>query len=842
MVFIAVYFLTGTGTAGAQSASPLPVSMQERVPSDWEGGEGAWMAVNRIEAWNPSETALIICDMWDKHWCDLSNARFEELAVALNGVVAEARRKGVKIVHAPSDCMDYYTDYPQRKEAMKYRDAKMAALANGEKLPSEKDAVWPVDASDEGCESEGCHPHRAWTKQTDLLAIEKGDLISDSGAELGAYFKKKGIKNVILTGVATNMCVMARSFGLRAMKRMGMNVVLMRDMTDLMYNPAKAPFVDHFSGLDLMVEYIETYVCPSIVSSGFTHKKPFRFSGDRRKRIAFLTAEGEYHANQRLPEFAHELTLKNIHCDFALGVPRMEGPGRHNLENLQILEEADLAILFIRRRALEPEKMTIIKNYIRSGRPVLGIRTSSVAFDANGNVPREGGGIVAATEKASGFLEQWPELDRDIWGGNYHGHYEHLEEGTEITIVPGMENHPLLKGVGPFNSLNWLYQCAPLRSEKAQVLLLGANPGKPLEPVFWLNGDNIIYTSLGHWDDWEIESFRRLMFNTVTYLLNQPIAASVDVDMEKRAQELKNLRWGMFICWSFSTFSGEEWTHDVKDVGFFRAKEVDTDQWARTAKEAGMGYILFLTKHHDGFCLWDTQTTDRKVTKAPLGKDVLAELRNSCDKYGIKLALYFSEGEFDWPKPPAGQPVDKEVLQNGGGLNPEMKKAQLKELLTGYGPIEYIWFDHAVGTGGLSHEETTAWCKQFQPACFIGYNHGDQTTADIRLGEMGKPGTLEDAEGSPYMEKNLKNRWKLAEFTYPILPDHKGGAMWFYSLPEHDQLVHPVSKLWEDYRGAVKYGNIFSIDVGPDYNGKLRDVDVKTLQEVGRLIREHYPD
>jgi hypothetical protein len=269
-----------------------------------------------------------------------------------------------------------------------------------------------------------------------------------------------------------------------------------------------------------MVEYIETHVCPSIVSTDFTGGKQFRFAGDRRKRIAFLTAEGEYHANQKLPEFARELTLKGIHCDFATGVPRMEGPGRHNLENLQILEDADLAILFIRRRALEPEKMAQIKAYVNSGRPVLGIRTSSVAFDANGNVPREGGDIVAAKEQAGEYLSQWPELDRDVWGGNYQGHHEHLERGTDITVVPGMENHPLLKGVTAFNSLNWLYRCAPLRSEKAQVLLLGANPGKPLEPVCWTNGRKVIYTSLGHWDDWKTESFRNLMFNAVDYLLN----------------------------------------------------------------------------------------------------------------------------------------------------------------------------------------------------------------------------------------------------------------------------------------------------------------------------------
>ncbi|MDR1221475.1 MAG: alpha-L-fucosidase, partial [Tannerella sp.] len=160
-----------------------------------------------------------------------------------------------------------------------------------------------------------------------------------------------------------------------------------------------------------------------------------------------------------------------------------------------------------------------------------------------------------------------------------------------------------------------------------------------------------------------------------------------------------------------------------------------------------------------------------------------------------------------------------------------------KELLTQYGNIEYIWFDHAAGTGGLSHDETTAWCKKFQPDCFIGYNHGDQTSADIRLGEMGKPGPLDGVETSaPYMGKVEKHKWRLAEFTYPILPDHKGGAMWFYSLPKHDSLVHPASKLLDDYLGAVKYGNIFSINIGPDYEGRIRDIDVKTLREVGEQL------
>ena len=318
------------------------------------------------------------------------------------------------------------------------------------------------------------------------------------------------------------------------------------------------------------------------------------------------------------------------------------------------------------------------------------------------------------------------------------------------------------------------------------------------------------------------------LLTTLLLTLLTGMATAQPVDMAGRAEELKNLRWGMFICWSFSTFSGKEWTPGVKDVANFKATDVDTDQWARTAKEAGMGYILFLTKHHDGFCLWDTKTTDRNVTKAPLGRDVLAELRKSCDKYGIKLALYFSEGEFNDNKD-----------YHPGGYTPEMKKAQLKELLTQYGPIEYIWFDHAQTDGGLSHEETVKWCKQFQPGCFIGFNHG-QAAGDIRLGEMGRPGPVEKKTGIGADNGNANYQgYLLSEFTYPILPKHQGGAMWFYSLPEHDNLCLPAEKLYSDYLGAVKYGNLFSLDVGPDYAGKLREVDVITLLKVGEMIRNH---
>jgi hypothetical protein len=99
-----------------------------------------------------------------------------------------------------------------------------------------------------------------------------------------------------------------------------------------------------------------------------------------------------------------------------------------------------------------------------------------------------------------------------------------------FSVVPGMENHPLFKGVptgdfyGPIAELYTLYQNRPLRSANIQVLLQGAIPDKPTEPVFWINHRNkgkVIYTSLGHWEDWKTERFNNLMTNSVKYLLNK---------------------------------------------------------------------------------------------------------------------------------------------------------------------------------------------------------------------------------------------------------------------------------------------------------------------------------
>jgi len=534
LFFMLFVFATYSLTVDAQKKDKvqmMKIPVQKRVASNLDGG--AYMVVNEIQQWNPKETAIIICDMWNQHWCKGATGRVAEMAPVLNNVVSLAREKGILIVHAPSSCMPYYENHPARKLAQKYNSKKNQVFAGkADLLDKEKGAVWPINQDDGGCDCAiECKQRNAWERQIDAIEIKNLDAITDSGVEAAGLFQAKGIKNVILMGVHENMCVINRPFALRNMIRLGMNAVVMRDLTDAMYDSKEWPVVSHFTGNSLMTEYIETYIAPSIVSSVFTGQKQFRFKEDKRPIVAFVIADNEYHANQTLPQFAHDLLLtKGVNCEFALGKPEATGEGVHNIENLQILKDADLAVIFVRRRALPAEQMSLIKEYVKSGKPVLGIRTASHAFDAQKTVPQEGERAVAATEQVPEVLAQWPEFDKDILGGNYQGHYGNMKEGIVFSIVPGMESHPIVQGVspdgftGPVAPSESLYKNRPLRSENIEVLLLGTIPGQPAEPVLWINKlekGKVIYTSLGHWDDWKINDFHTLMLNSVGYLLKK---------------------------------------------------------------------------------------------------------------------------------------------------------------------------------------------------------------------------------------------------------------------------------------------------------------------------------
>lgn len=270
-----------TFTAADRKPAKVSITVQKRVPVD--NGEN-FTLVKETQQWEPSQTAIIICDMWNEHWCKGATQRVGELAPKMNSVIAAARNKGFLIVHAPSDCMDFYKGYPQRKAAQKFSTPLREYKDGIDLLPTEKNAKWPVDQSNEGCnDTPRCEQGNPWKRQISALEIKEKDVISDSGAELQGVFKEKGINRVVLMGVHTNMCVVGRPFGMRNMINNGKEVFLMRDMTDLMYDERAYPFVNHFEGLGLMVEYIEKYIAPTVVSTDLTGEPAFRFKEDSRK-------------------------------------------------------------------------------------------------------------------------------------------------------------------------------------------------------------------------------------------------------------------------------------------------------------------------------------------------------------------------------------------------------------------------------------------------------------------------------------------------------------------------------------------------------------------------------
>ena len=265
--------------APAKPAAAEPLMLKTRFRQGKAPGK-ATVRYRKV-AWEPRKTAIIICDMWDKHWCRGATRRVVEMAPRMNELVGKARQRGVLIVHAPSGCMGAYKDHPARKRAQAAPRAKNLPPGiggGGPKVATEKGATWPIDQSDGGCDCQPkCRGGSPWRRQIDKIDIRDEDAISDSGVEIWNLFEQRGIENVMLVGVHTNMCVIGRPFGLRNMVRCGKNVVLVRDMTDTMYNSRRWPYVSHVCGTYLIIRYIETYVCPTITSSDLTGKKPFVF-------------------------------------------------------------------------------------------------------------------------------------------------------------------------------------------------------------------------------------------------------------------------------------------------------------------------------------------------------------------------------------------------------------------------------------------------------------------------------------------------------------------------------------------------------------------------------------
>ncbi len=226
--------------------------------------------------------------------------------------------------------------------------------------------------------------------------------------------------------------------------------------------------------------------------------------------VTLIASENQYHTEQTFPAFAKLLTDQyGCHCTVLLG------EGDTNIPGLDALKTTDVLVLFARRQALPKEQLDKIRTYIDAGKPLVALRTCSHAF------------VVEPGKQAPPGAGQWPELDHEVLGGNYRGHFKNA--GAEIRVVPEMAKHPILAGVSPspWTTKGTLYWVSPVDNE-AKVLLVGTAEGQT-EPVAWMHwhkGGRVFYTALGHQDDFATPQFRTLLVNAIFWAMNRPAPAA----------------------------------------------------------------------------------------------------------------------------------------------------------------------------------------------------------------------------------------------------------------------------------------------------------------------------
>lgn len=214
--------------------------------------------------------------------------------------------------------------------------------------------------------------------------------------------------------------------------------------------------------------------------------------------VCLLSGSKEYRSNETLAAFQ-----RHLEKHYPIKCSRAFWTSADNLPGLEALDAADLAIIFTKRLKITGDQLDRVKKYCTSGKPLIGIRTASHAF------------------------QNWLELDKEVFGGDYHSHYG---SGviTKVTIPADAADHPILSGVKPFESPTKLYKNYELAKD-THVLLTGAIPEHE-HPVAWTreyNGGRVFYTSLGGPDDFKIPDFIRLLTNAVYWTTSGTAAPAV---------------------------------------------------------------------------------------------------------------------------------------------------------------------------------------------------------------------------------------------------------------------------------------------------------------------------
>lgn len=228
--------------------------------------------------------------------------------------------------------------------------------------------------------------------------------------------------------------------------------------------------------------------------------------------IVIMIGEDEYHTWETLPEFAAK-DLKA--ASYRVTVIQADATDKNQFPGfVEAMRDADLLLISVRRRTPTTEVMNAVRAHLAAGKPLVGIRTASHCFALRPKEPEPKAG-----------LAKWQEFDPEVLGGNYTGHYG--KDPATITLVPGAESHPILKGVTVAELIGHggLYKNTPLKAGTTP-LLKGTLPGAETEPVAWTHvygekKSRIFYTSMGHWDDFKLPAFRRFLLNGIAWALEK---------------------------------------------------------------------------------------------------------------------------------------------------------------------------------------------------------------------------------------------------------------------------------------------------------------------------------
>lgn len=311
---------------------------------------------------------------------------------------------------------------------------------------------------------------------------------------------------------------------------------------------------------------------------------------------------------------------------------------------------------------------------------------------------------------------------------------------------------------------------------------------------------------------------KKLFFFLVCLVSIQVIIGQTYRSVEERLEWWKDARFGMFIHWGPVSLKGteigwsrgQEWSIEEYDALYkqFNPVKFDALEWVRIAKAAGMKYIVFTSKHHDGFCMWDTKYTDFNIMNSPFKRDVMKELSEACRKEGIALGFYHSTCDWHHPDFPLTSPGGS-VKRETSNLDryTEYLKNQSVEIITNYGPLLVMWydvpqqFDSIRGQGVIDH------IRKIQPDVLV----------NNRTGARGDFDTPEQRVGSFQIDRPWETCMTIAR-QWAWKPDDDVKSL--------EQCLHSL------IRSAGGDGNLL-FNVGPRPDGTIEPLQVERLREMG---------